>query len=278
MNTERSVADHYDRENLADLILDALRQAGHDLANLGVDDLAPLDHFHLRGRLATMELAALGQLASGQRVLDIGGGIGGPARTLAASLGCDVTVVDLTPSFLEAGRRLTRHVGLEGRVEFQLGNALELPFPDGSFDAVWTQHATMNIADKAGLYAEAARVLAPGGRLLFHEILAGPDGSPHFPVPWARDPSISFLLPEDEMRRTIAAAGLRELAWQNEREATLAWFAERSDAARSASGPPRPGVDVLLGPTAPTMFANVARNLTERRIDIVQGVFQRDGA
>lgn len=277
MTTERLVAEHYGRDDLAGVILAALREAGVAADPLTAEDLAPVDQFHLRGRDATLQLAQRGGLLAKHRVLDVGGGIGGPARMLASRLGCRVVVVDLTEPYLEAGRRLTGLVGLEARVEFHFGSALQLPFPDGSFDVVWTQHATMNIADKVRLYAEVARILPPGGRLLLHEIVAGKAAPPLYPVPWAHDPSISFLLPEAEMRTTIAGAGLRELAWHNERETTLAWLAERAAAARSGAAGVQLGVHVLLGSAGRLMLANLARSVEEERVSVVQGIFERAG-
>ena len=153
--------------------------------------------------------------APGTRVLDVGGGFGGPARTLAVEFGCLVTTVDLTDSYVRAAQALTARMGLDDRVSHHVGNALALPFPDGAFDLVWTQNSGMNIADKERLYAGFHRVLRPGGRLALQEPMAGPVAPLLYPVMWARDASTSFLRAPAEMRAVIEAAGFRARAWDD---------------------------------------------------------------
>lgn len=243
MESTAAVAGHYGKERLLETILDALRAAGKDPERLAVEDLVPFDQFHLGGRDSTLELLRLSGLAGGEQVLDVGGGIGGPARVLAGA-GCSVTVLDLTEEFCRTGATLSERVGLADRVTFRHGSALALPFGDSAFDAAWTQHSSMNIEDKERLYAEIARVVRSGGRLAMHEIMAGPEGPLHFPVPWAPVPAISFLRPPETIRTLVRASGFREHAW----------------------------LDVSAG----EMFRNVARNLEERRITVVEGVFERE--
>ena len=153
------VAQHYGRGGLLDRILAALAEAGRDIAHLTIDDLAPVDEFHSRRRLATEELAALLAPSANDRVIDIGSGLGGPSRYLAATYGCRVSGVDLTPEFVEAATALTSRVGLTDRVDFRVGSALDLPFPEASFDCAWSQNVVMNIADRPRYYAEMHRVL-----------------------------------------------------------------------------------------------------------------------
>jgi SAM-dependent methyltransferase len=266
---------HYGRPGLGDAILAGLVAAGHDPDALTHEALTPVDQFHIRGKDATLELARLAGLAAGTRVLDVGGGLGGAARTLAAELGCQVTVLDLTEEYTRVGEDLTRRAGLAGRVAFRQGNALALPFPDASFDAVWTQHSSMNVPDKPRLYAEIARAVRPGGRVAIHEVLGGPGGPVHFPVPWAREPATSFLSPADAVRALVRDAGLRELAWRDVSAPSLAWFRERLAAGGGAAPPPL-GLHLLLGAEFGSMFRNMARNLEEDRIRVIQGVWARD--
>jgi deazaflavin-dependent oxidoreductase (nitroreductase family) len=271
-----AVAAHYGRTDLEAAILDGLRRAGKDPEALAPADLAAVDQFHTRGRDATLELARRAGVGAGQRVLDVGGGLGGPARTLAAELACDVTVVDLTESYCRVGEDLTRRTGLADRVRFRHGDALALPFEAGVFDVVWTQHSSMNVGDKPRLYGELGRVLRPGGRLALHEILGGPAPEPLvFPVPWARDPAWSFLLPAAEVRALIAGLGFREVAWEDGTPAALAWFRQRVAALRAAPAPPPLGLHLLLGPDYRAMFENQVRNLETGRIAVVQAVFER---
>jgi ubiquinone/menaquinone biosynthesis C-methylase UbiE len=144
---------HYGRPDLIEAILSAVRAAGMNIEALTPDDLAPVDQFHTRGKAATIELAQLAGLTAGMHVLDVGGGLGGPARTLAAEFGCSVTVLDLTEDYVRAGEQLSARTGLGERVSHRHGSALALPFAEGSFDAAWTQHSSMNIEDKAQMYA-----------------------------------------------------------------------------------------------------------------------------
>ena len=268
-----AVSSHYGKQGILQSILAGMRAAGKDPDKIRAEDLAACDHFHLRGRDATLELLRLSGLGSGERVLDVGGGIGGPARTLAEA-GCSVTVLDLTEEFCRAGAALTERVGLAGRVTFRHASALAMPFDDGTFDAAWTQHSSMNVEDKERLYAEIARVVRRGGLLAMHEIMAGPAGPPHFPVPWASVPTISFLRAPDAIRRLIAAQGFRERVWRDSSSAALTWLRERL-AATPASPPPL-GLHLLLGPAAGEMLRNVARNLEEGRVAVVEAVFDRD--
>jgi ubiquinone/menaquinone biosynthesis C-methylase UbiE len=265
----------YAAANLSEAILAGLRAAGKDPDALQMDDLAPVDQFHTGGKPATLALAQRAGLTADMHVLDVGGGIGGPARTLASALGCTVTVLDLTEDYCRAGAMLTARVGLQDRVTFRCDDALAMPFPAASFDAVWTQHSSMNIADKQRLYAEMHRVLRPGGRLALHEVMAGPNQPIHFPVPWAREPSASFLQPANTVRAIIRAAGFDETAWSDESEAARDWFRSRLSAAATQSGPPPLGIHLLIGADSGARIRNFLRNLEEVRVTVIQAVFAR---
>ena len=266
------VASHYARGGLGAAIVEALRAAGKDPDAVTPDDLAPVDHFHTRGKEATLELARRAGIARGATVLDVGGGVGGAARTLAVERGCPVTVLDLTAEYCRVGEDLTRRAGLDAMVGFRQGDALAMPFDDGAFDVAWTQHSSMNIGDKAAAYREIRRVLRPGGILALHEIMAGPLQPPHFPVPWAREPAISHLERPDVVRTVLREIGFRERAWEDQTAATLAWLRQRQ-----AAGPAGPlGLHLLLGDDLPVMFANLGRNLAEDRLRVVMAVYDRD--
>lgn len=183
------VAAHYGHPDLETAILETLIAAGKDIDRLRPEDLAPIDEFHIRGRKATQELARELRLEESMQVLDVGSGLGGASRYLALEFGCRVTGLDLTEEYCRVATMLARRLGLDSRVCYRHGNALAMPFEDASFDALWTQHAAMNIPDKTQLYREVWRVLKPGGALAIYDILAGAGGPLHFPVPWAREPS-----------------------------------------------------------------------------------------
>ena len=273
---EQMVSAHYGQGELASRILDALRAAGKDIEHLRVEDLEPIDQFHIGGKWATLQLLQRAPLQPGTKVLDVGGGIGGTARLLAEKQGCFVTVLDLTEEYCRVGEMLTQRTGLADRVTFQHGSALDMPFPDALFEAVWTQHSSMNIEDKDQLYREIGRVLQPGGRLALFEVMEGKGGPVHFPVPWADDATISFLRPSEEVRGMIINAGLREVSWADVTEMMLARLQEGAvRQARADPGTPLLGLHILLGAKFPEMVHNVQRNLAEGRITLFQAVFER---
>ena len=270
-----AVSAHYTAGNLGDTILASLRAAGMDPDALQVEDLAKLDQFHGGGADATRALLRRTGLQRGMRVLDVGGALGGPARLIAHEAGCTVTVLDLSEELCRVGEMLTARAGLADRVAFRHGSALAMAFPDGAFDAVWLQHTALNIAEKERLYREIYRVLRPGGRLAMQEMMAGPVGPIHFPVPWAGDASISFLRPSGEIRALLAAIGFREVEWVDDREAVLT--GKQAPAPGEPQQGPRPFAALLLGPRLPEMQRNAMRNLREDRLALVQAVFERLG-
>ena len=276
---EPNVRDHYERANLGEAILEALRESGVAIDDLRPEDLAPVDQFHIGARDTTVQLATLARIVEGEHVLDIGGGIGGPARTLATENGCHVTVLDLCEEYCATGEMLTHRTGLADRVTFRHGSALKVPFEDDSFDVAWMQHCNMNVADKRRLFEEATRVVRPGGRLALHEICSGAERPIRFPVPWAGEASISFLESPERLRALLALdLGLEELAWEDHSVAAHSWFLERLATIAEAGGPPPVGLHILLGPQAGDKLQNVATNLGEGRIEVIQAVFRNPEA
>jgi ubiquinone/menaquinone biosynthesis C-methylase UbiE len=273
MGREVLVETHYGRGQILDSILGALRAMGKDTEKLLPVDLAPVDEFHIRGREATIELANRAALRPGVRVLDVGCGLGGSARYLAAEHGCRVVGIDLTREYIEAASDLARRVGLGGSVEFRQASALELPFDD-EFDVVWTEHVQMNIADKRAFYAELARVLKRGGKLVFHDIFAGNGGPVHLPVPWAETADISFLAMPEEAFAIVEKLGLRFTERSDRTAQARAWF-EATLERLAQSGPPPLGLHLLMGPTARVKFGNMLRNLQEARIAVWQAVAEK---
>ena len=261
-----NVEGHYSRADLGQAILEALRADGKQIDQLTLEDLAPVDAFHIRGREATLELARLAALGPDDRVLDVGSGLGGSARHLAATHGCTVTGIDLTADYCEVAGMLSELVGLGERTGFRQASALAMPFEDDSFDCAWTEHVQMNIPDKRAFYEEIARVLRPGGRLVFHDVFGGRGGSPHFPVPWAEVAELSALVMPDELRATLAGIGYETVEWRDVTREAAAWFG----AMASRKAPPRTSIALLMGETAPDKITNMRRNLEEDRVTVLQ--------
>ncbi len=255
MSAEEQVAAHYTRGALEDRILASLRAAGKNLEQLAPDDLSGMDEFHVGGREATQDLAAFMHLRPGMHLLDIGCGIGGPARYFAQS-GCQVTGVDLTAEFIRVAERLTRLFKLESRAMFVEASALELPFASATFDGAFQIHVGMNIADKATVFREVARVLKPGARFAIFDVMRTGDGPLDFPVPWARQPETSFLASPDDYRQALLAAGFRIEHERNRRQFALDFMQKMRQRAESA--PPLVGLHLLMGEQTPLMLSNVA--------------------
>ena len=270
-----TITKHYTMQDLAEAIFTGLKQAGKDLNNLKQEDLAPVDEFHIRGREATVELAQQLDLNASKHILDVGSGVGGASRYLASAYGCRVTGLDLTEAYCQVAQLLADRIGLGQLIAYRQGSALDMPFENASFDIVWTQHTAMNIADKARLYAESWRVLKPGGLLAIYDIVEG-EGEPLiFPVPWAREPSISFLVTSDELRELLGQAGFQVVSWRDTSEEGRSWFQEVAEKMQKVGGTPPLGFHILLGPDFKTMARNQVRNLNENRIGLIEAVVQR---
>lgn len=261
----QAVNRYWGRDDLEPAILKALTEAGKELDALTIDDLAPLDQFHPGGKGSTVRLAKSAGITPGMSILDVGGGFGGPARTLAVEFGCSVTVLDLTESYVRTGEAITKRLGLEGRVRHVVGNALDLQFEVGSFDAAWTQNACMNISAKEVLYAGFRKVVRPGGLLAFQEPMAGPVQPLIFPVMWADNPDSSFLRSPEEMRALIQAAGFRMRNWV---DVTLEFSRRSTPSALSIQY-------LVMGERAEALSLNAQRNEAEGRLMNVQAVFER---
>lgn len=263
--TEMKVADHYTNGALQDAISTgwAKMQTASDMAP--VDQLAGVDEFHIGGRPATEMVCRQMDLAPGLKVLDVGCGLGGAARFMAGRYGVDAEGIDLTPEYVAVGNRLTADVGLNEKVRLVQGSALDLPHGDAGFDRVSVFHVGMNIEDKAGLFAEIARVLKPGGLLAVYDVMRVGDGALEFPVPWAQDESTSFVVPVDTYRDAIAGAGLTVTAEARKKELGLEFFAKMK-ARMAESGPPPLGLHIVMGKDAGIKAGNTAGNIARGAI------------
>ncbi len=246
----------------------ALDAAGMDRGGIRPADLAPVDEFHIRGRAASLEIIEALEVTSDSHVLDLGSGLGGPARTLAELTGCTVTGIDLTPEFCAVATALSEWTGLSDRTRFRVGDATSTGLPDAAVDAALTVHVAMNISDKHALYSEAFRVLRPGGRFVVYDVLQGEGGDVHYPVPWAHDSSTSFLATPDDMRELLPAAGFEVISQVDSSDESLEWF-QQMRARIQRDGPPPITFAAFLGDAFGQMAANQVANLAERRIRTV---------
>jgi sarcosine/dimethylglycine N-methyltransferase len=263
------VREHYRATGLTERLKIALSALASEDQQLTPQQLSAVDQFHTRGLDATIELARLTGITADMSVLDVGSGLGGPARLVAATCGCRVIGVDLSEPFVDAARYLTGRTGQSGQVSFQVGSALELPFDEGRLDVVLLQHVAMNISDRTRLYREIRRVLKSGGRFATFDVVSN-GGAPHYPLPWARTPETSFVLTAAATRAAIERAGFRTLAWQDDSEPAKAWAA-----LLRASAPPRaPNLGVVMGPDFAQLSANLGRSLMEGRLGILTAVFE----
>ena len=273
---ETVVERHWFSGNAGDLLTridNALKKAGKSLSHLTAEDLLAFDEFHIRGREATVELSGLAKIQTSDEVIDIGCGLGGPSRFIASSTGCRVTGIDLTAEYCQVARVLADRTGLEDRVHYRQGNALALPFPDASFDIAWTQHISMNIQDKSAMFSEMYRVLKPGGRAAIYDPIGGSGEPLTFPVPWANDDTINFLIDTQETKETLTGTGFTLETWRDVSQASLAWF--KVNARPADAEPPILGLHLLLGPLWPTMAANMVSNIAAGRLAVIQAIVRK---
>ena len=267
-----SLEAHYSAGDIESRILAGIRAAGlNPEQRLSPEELGALDHFHTGGFRASLELLERVQIRAEDHVLDIGAGLAGPARMLASLRGCRVECLELSPDYCAGAVLLNRLTGLDDRIKVHNGSALDLPFPDNSFDVVWMQNVGMNIADKQRLYAEIYRVLKPGGRFAFQEMAAGKAATSYFPLPWATDPADSSLISAAGMHLALVKSGF------------IAEFFE--DASGTIlNGPSLSGTLDGTGQTQLSLSVfvenlaqkaeNARRSLQEGQIRFVRGVFK----
>jgi SAM-dependent methyltransferase len=276
MEGHGAVTRHYaSGDDLEQRIVEQLRGAGLlEGQSLSPRDLAALDQFHVGGLEASDALARLCSLSRDMHVLDVGSGLGGPSRFLAATYGCRVTGIDVTESYCRIASLLAERMGLEHLVDYRHADALHLPFADQTFDTVWTQHASMNIAEKAEFHAEIARVVKVGGRFAVHDVVQSTGGPILFPVPWARSAALSHLLTLEETREAVVRSGFSVLVWNDVSEAAADWLSKVA-AKRDPADVPRLGLHLVLGQEFGEMAANFRTNLMEHRCGVLQAVFER---
>ncbi len=274
-STERSVASHYAHGTLEETIIGALRTIGRSRDGLSIEDLAPVEEYHIRGREATRELLSWTSPTARSRVLDVGCGIGGACRFIADRYGAKVTGIDLSAEYCRVAEQLSAYVGLSNLTSFHQETALAMPFADEQFDLALSLHVQMNIRDKQGYFEEIERVLSSGGELALYEICSGSRSPVYYPVPWASEASISFLSAPETLQSLLQEVGLQPVRWEDVTAESLAWFDQVLEKVER-EGPPPVGLHLLMGDEAPEKMKNVTRNLREERISVVQAVLRKD--
>ena len=276
MTSASAIADHWGKGDVYGLIVSALNKVSKPLAGLTVEDLAPVDHFHARGFPATVELADRLPIKPGQHIVDIGCGLGGPARYIAKRFQCTVSGVDITQPFVEAANMLSKLVQMEGQVNVEHGDGQRLPYPNAHFDGGYTQHVTMNVPDRATFFAEAYRVLKPGAPFAMTEHGLGAKGHPHHPVPWSADGSGAYLVTPTETRAFLEEAGFEDIVIENTGAKYAAGYRVMIERAEAGTLPPL-GIHILLGETWLQKMRNAARNIEEDRTHPIQLICRKPG-
>lgn len=267
----KHIHSYYSPNDLYNKIIHGLNQIGKDLSKITLDDLQPVDEFHIRGDVATKELIELSGFTPDMHILDVGCGVGGSTRRLSHETGCRVTGIDLSDQYIDAAERLTQLLNMEERVKFHAANALELPFEDNTFDGVWSIQMNMNIEDKLSWLKEVYRVLKPGRPAVLYEVCGHKNTPLYFPVPWAQDSSMSFLVPPESFRNVITSAGFDIDVWNDKTDLAQQAFSHMREPTSEPSLPEL-GVHLLVGNDILTKAYNLRRNLDEERVSLIETV------
>lgn len=267
----KHIHSYYSPNNLYNKIIDGLNGIGRDLSAITPDDLQPVDEFHIRGDVATKELIELSSFTPGMHILDVGCGVGGSTRRLAYETGCCVTGIDLSEEYIDAAERLTHLLNMQEQVKFHAASALELPFDDNTFDGAWSIQMNMNVENKLGWLKEVYRVLKPGGRAVLYEVCGNINTPVYFPVPWAQDGSMSFLVPPESFRDVMTSAGFAIEVWHDKTHLARKAFAHMTEPV-GESNLPELGVHLLVGNDILTKAYNLHRNLDDQRVSLIETV------
>ena len=270
MPAQADVSRHYTHGSLIEAIGSGLTSLGKTADTTTVDDLAPVDEFHIGGRRASEEFLGQLGLSAQSHVLDVGCGLGGAARFVASRYGSRVTGIDLTSEYVETGNTLCKWVGLDKRISLQQGSALAMPFPAGRFDGAYMLHVGMNIEDKEKLVAEVARVLRAGSLFGIYDVMRTAPGDLAYPVPWAVTPDLSAVAEPERYKKALEGAGFAVTAERNRRDFALAFFADLRAKTAAAGGPLPLGLHILMGTSTPEKVQNMIDNISKGRIAPVE--------
>jgi ubiquinone/menaquinone biosynthesis C-methylase UbiE len=257
-----TVQDHYRAPDLVARILSAIPWAPGGDTSLNAAQLYPFDQLHGRELLATKDHASRLSPPAGAHILDIGSGVGGPARYFATNFGSRVTGIDITPDFVATATELTRLCGLDHLVTFIEANAGALPFDTDIFDHAYSFYVGMNLAHKATVLSECIRVLKPGGRLLWTEVTAVA-GVAHYPLPWSRRPEDSHVLTRPALTEHFTTAGFEVLSTEDETGAHLELAQKMKLSGRTPSAGQTQVNAIVLGPDFAERRTNYIKSLAD---------------
>lgn len=261
MSYEKSVSEHYSHGALLDAIEKNLPALGKTIDNVTVEDLAPVDEFHIGGRAATDHLLDQVAFPAQGHLLDVGCGLGGAARHVAQTSGRHVSGIDLTTEYIETGNALCAWLNLQDSVTLVQGSALSLPFNDHSFDGAYMLHVGMNIADKALLFTEIYRALKPGAFFAVYDIMQQTDGELAYPVPWASESSTSQLASAGQYAAALKSAGFEITQQNNRRDFALEFFKQLKARTEANGGPAPLGLHVLMRQSTAEKIQNMVANI-----------------
>ncbi|MDQ6904726.1 MAG: methyltransferase domain-containing protein [Bacteroidota bacterium] len=272
MKSFSSVETHYHREGIFEKLMKLLREQGKQ--KITREDIAVVDEFHVRGSEVSVELAADAGFTVSTKVLDVGSGIGGPARMIASTYGCEVTGIDLTEEFTRTATLLSKEIGLQNLTTFVQGDALNMPFENESFDVVWTQHVQMNIENKGGFYSEIQRVLKKGGRFIYYDIFSKDQSDIHFPVPWASNVSLSFLITISEFDSILISEGLRKVNTKDQTVQAIEFFTKQV-AKKPGENISNISIFHLMGDATAEKLSTLLKNIKEGKLELQSGTYEK---
>ena len=267
------IENQYHTAGLYEDILKRLGEQEIELSNVSRRDIADVDEFHVRGAEVSQELASRIKLDN-SKVLDVGCGIGGPSRMLAEDYNCQVTGIDLSHEYVRTAKGLSALVGLQDKTDYIWSNALDLPFENGSFDVVWTQHVQMNIRHKLKFYSEIERVLSEQGTFIYYDIFKTDSGEVNFPVPWADYASASFLGTTENMDDILERLCFKNLLTSDETDKGTRFLDDLFKKLKK-NGPSKLGLNVLMGPSTKEKLMNILLGLKEEQIVLQSGIYKK---
>jgi len=270
MSNDRAVSEHYLHGNLLKAIQAAIPRLGKTIDSITIEDLAPVDEFHIGGRQATEHFVGQLNISEQDHILDVGCGLGGAARYVANRYNNHVTGIDLTEEYIETGNALCAWVKLDQHISLHQGSALSMPFQDETFDGAYMMHVGMNIDDKARLFNEIYRVLRPGACFGVYDVMRDKHGELTYPVPWATEKSTSNLAAPEQYKYALENAGFVVSKENNRRKFAVDFFKRLAEKVAADGGLPALGLHTLMQQSTAVKIKNMIENITAEYIAPVE--------